>query len=70
MARADRNCRPICPGIGLDVQKSVNALQIKAIEAKLCTGSPLSPSEQAVYDGNSGFNEEKITWTQVLIIDV
>ena len=40
---------------------------IKAIEAKLCTGAPLTPYEQAVYDGNSGVAEEKIAWLQVCV---
>lgn len=42
-----------------------NNEKIKAIEAKLCTGAPLTPQEQAVYDGNSGVAEEKIAWLQV-----
>ena len=40
---------------------------IKAIEAKLCTGAPLTPYEQAVYDGNSGVAEDKIAWLQVCV---
>ncbi|GAX77342.1 hypothetical protein CEUSTIGMA_g4788.t1 [Chlamydomonas eustigma] len=41
-----------------------NNEQVRAIEAKLCTGAPLTPLEQCVYDGNSGANEEKIAWLQ------
>ena len=37
----------------------------QAIEAKLVTGSALTPGEQAAYDNNSGVDAEKITWLQV-----
>jgi hypothetical protein len=38
--------------------------QFQAIEAKLVSGALLDPNEQAVYDTNSGSDEEKITHLQ------
>lgn len=38
--------------------------EFKVLEAKLVTGALLSPQEQAIYDANSGSDEEKITWLQ------
>lgn len=40
------------------------AEEFSTLEAKLCSGVMLSPSEQAVYDANSGSDAEKITWLQ------
>jgi hypothetical protein len=45
------------------LQDSVERFQ--AIEAKLCSGAPLTPFEQSVYEANSGVDAEKITWLQV-----
>jgi polyhydroxyalkanoate synthesis regulator phasin len=38
--------------------------RFKEVEAKLVSGSPLTPAEQAIYDSNSGADAEKITWLQ------
>lgn len=39
----------------------------KSIEAKLITGAPLSAQEQAAYDTNSGADDDKIAWVQMVI---
>lgn len=38
--------------------------EFKAIEAKLVSGSQLTPIEQGIYDNNSGADEDKINWLQ------
>ena len=36
----------------------------QAIETKLCSGQALTPREQALYEGNSGADADKVTWLQ------
>lgn len=38
--------------------------QFQAVEAKLVSGTQLDPNEQAIYDSNSGSDEEKMTHLQ------